>query len=114
MTREEVIGVRYHRSKWHQSIFGKIEEGDKLDALIGQFGVGFYSAFIVANKVTVETLSIQSDSSAIRWESDGASSYTLGDSEKETRGTTITLHLNEDSKFLQVHRKRYHKNTLIL
>ena len=114
MTREEVIeNLGTIAQSGTKAFLEKLEEGDKLDALIGQFGVGFYSAFIVANKVTVDTLSIQSDSSAIRWESDGTSSYALGDSEKETRGTTITLHLNEDAKnFVRIHRQRYHKKTL--
>ena len=98
MTREEVVeNLGTIAQSGTKAFLEKLEDGDKLDALIGQFGVGFYSAFIVAKKVTVDTLSIQSDAAAIRWESDGTSSYAIGDSEKETRGTKITLHLNEDS-----------------
>ena len=76
----------------------KLEEGNKLDALIGQFGVGFYSAFIVVEKVTVETLSINPESSAIRWKVMEPLLIPLGEGDKETRGTTITLYLNEDSQ----------------
>ena len=104
---------RYYCSKWYQSILEKLEEGDKLDVLIGQFGVGFYSAFIVANKVTVDTLSIQSDSSAIRWESDGTSSYALGDSEKEHVEQQLHYILTKMLRILSgIHRQRYHKKTL--
>ena len=63
--------------------------------LIGQFGVGFYSAFIVADKVTVETRRAGSDQ-AVRWESDGEGEFTIENIEREERGTTVTLHLKED------------------
>ena len=99
MTKEEVIeNLGTIAQSGTKAFLEKLEEGNKLDALIGQFGVGFYSAFIVAEKVTVETLSINPESSPIRWESDGTSSYSLGEGDKETRGTTITLYLNEDSQ----------------
>lgn len=62
--------------------------------LIGQFGVGFYSAFIVAEKVRLDTRA-PGEEKAVRWESDGKGSYTLQDIEKENRGTTITLFLKD-------------------
>ncbi|HLU77459.1 MAG TPA: molecular chaperone HtpG [Burkholderiales bacterium] len=62
--------------------------------LIGQFGVGFYSAFIVADKVTLTTRRA-GETQAVRWESDGAGEYTLEDVEKPARGTEIVLHLRE-------------------
>ena len=62
--------------------------------LIGQFGVGFYSAFIAAEKVTLLTRAAGSDT-AVLWESDGKGSYTVEEAEKESRGTTITLQLKE-------------------
>ncbi|MCF7927083.1 MAG: molecular chaperone HtpG [Candidatus Izimaplasma sp.] len=62
--------------------------------IIGQFGVGFYSAFMVADKVTVETKSLESDQ-AYRWVSDGTESYTITEIERENIGTTIVLHLRE-------------------
>jgi molecular chaperone HtpG len=76
--------------------------------LIGQFGVGFYSAFMVADKVTVVTRSIGSaPADAIRWESDGQGAYTLESAEKPGRGTDVTLHLKEDAKeFLEPWRLR--------
>lgn len=63
--------------------------------MIGQFGVGFYSAFMVAEKVTVTTRKA-GESAAVRWESTGDGSYTMEDCEKEARGTTITITLGKD------------------
>lgn len=71
--------------------------------LIGQFGVGFYSAFIVANKITLTTKA-SGDAQAVTWESEGDGTYTVEDAEKESRGTSITLHLkkkdDDESDFL--------------
>jgi molecular chaperone HtpG len=73
--------------------------------LIGQFGVGFYSAFIVADKVTV--LTKRSDAPAVRWESDGEGQYTIEASDKTDRGTEVILHLrDEDKEFLEAARLR--------
>jgi len=63
--------------------------------LIGQFGVGFYSAFIVADKVTVDTRRAGSDQ-AVRWESNGEGEFTIEDIERVERGTCVTLHLKDD------------------
>ncbi len=63
--------------------------------LIGQFGVGFYSAFIVADKVTVDTRRADSDE-AVRWESNGEGEFTIEGIEREERGTCVTLHLKDD------------------
>jgi len=70
---------------------------DKKDAqLIGQFGVGFYSSFIVADKVVVETRRADLEATdAVRWESDGQGEFTVEPIEREERGTTVTLHLKE-------------------
>ena len=69
----------------------------KDSALIGQFGVGFYSAFIVADKVTLETRRAGMNAAdGVRWESGGEGSYTIENIEKSARGTRITLHLRED------------------
>ena len=68
-----------------------LNDSSKLESLIGQFGVGFYSAFMVADKVVVDSLSIRADEPAVRWESDGTTGYSLGESDKETRGTRIIL-----------------------
>ncbi len=65
--------------------------------MIGQFGVGFYSSFIVADKVTLETRKAGTAAdAAVRWESDGAGSFTLENIERESRGTSVTLHLKEE------------------
>jgi molecular chaperone HtpG len=73
--------------------------------LIGQFGVGFYSAFIVADKVTV--LTKRTDAEAVRWESDGEGQYEIQPGEKTDRGTEVTLHLRaEDKEFLEASRLR--------
>ena len=73
--------------------------------LIGQFGVGFYSAFIVADKVTV--LTKRSDSPAVRWESDGEGQYEIQAADKTDRGTEVILHLRaEDKEFLEAARLR--------
>jgi len=76
--------------------------------LIGQFGVGFYSAFIVADKVTLVTRKAGAPASeGVRWESAGEGDYTLESVEKATRGTEITLHLKEsESEFLDGYRIR--------
>ncbi|VTR91811.1 heat shock protein 90 : Chaperone protein HtpG OS=Pelobacter propionicus (strain DSM 2379) GN=htpG PE=3 SV=1: HATPase_c_3: HSP90 [Gemmata massiliana] len=75
--------------------------------LIGQFGVGFYSAFMVADKVTVVTRAAGSPADGTRWESDGQGSYTLEACEKPTRGTDVVLHLKDDTKdFLDTWRLR--------
>ena len=72
------------------------EEGVKDNPeLIGQFGVGFYSSFMVADRVTVDTRMNGKD--AVKWESEGTGSFTLGEGTRETRGTTITLHLKDDA-----------------
>jgi molecular chaperone HtpG len=74
------------------------EAGDKKDVnLIGQFGVGFYAAFMVADRVTLTTRSYQPEVPGYRWESDGKGSYTISEAEDLPRGTQITLHLKDDA-----------------
>ena len=74
----------------------KEESGGAPDKdLIGQFGVGFYSAFMVADRVTIVTRRA-GETKATRWESAGDGSYTIEDAEKETRGTTVTIHLAKE------------------
>ena len=73
--------------------------------IIGHFGLGFYSSFMVADKVEVVTKSFRDDAKAVRWECDGSPEFTLEETEKEKRGTDIVLHLNEESKeFLETAR----------
>ena len=98
MNKEELIeNLGTIAQSGTQKFLDGIESGDKLENLIGQFGVGFYSSFMVADKVEVETLSIHADAKALKWESDGGESYSLEEGEKQTRGTKITLHLREDA-----------------
>ncbi len=80
-----------------KEFFSQLTGDKQKDAqLIGQFGVGFYSSFIVADKVTVNTLRAGLPSSeAVTWESDGQGEFTLSTSSKTTRGTEVTLHLRE-------------------
>ena len=72
------------------------EKKEDID-IIGQFGVGFYSAFMVSDKVTVESKSVD-EAQAHKWESAGAEGYTIEPCEKEDIGTTITLHIKEDNE----------------
>ena len=76
----------------------KAQQGVASPDLIGQFGVGFYSAFMVADKVTVLTRPGGQGNKATRWESDGQGSFSVDHAEKPSRGTDVTLHLKEDAK----------------
>ncbi len=98
MSREEVISNIGTIAKSGTREFLNALTGDQAkDAnLIGQFGVGFYSSFVVADKVTVVTRRAgQPADSGVRWESDGGGEYTLEALDKEGRGTEVTLHLRE-------------------
>ena len=66
------------------------------DQIIGHFGLGFYSAFMVADTVEIDTLSYKEGAKSVHWTCDGGTEYEMGDGSKEGVGTTITLHLNED------------------
>jgi molecular chaperone HtpG len=75
---------------------------DNSNAIIGHFGLGFYSAFMVAKKVEIKTLSYKDDAEAVKWSCDGSPEYTIEKIEKETRGTDIVLHIDDENKeFLQ-------------
>ena len=67
------------------------------DQIIGHFGLGFYSAFMVAHKVTIDTLSYKKDAKAVHWVSEEGMQFEMSDSDRTERGTEITLYLNEDS-----------------
>lgn len=69
---------------------------DQIGSIIGHFGLGFYSAFMVADKVTIETLSWKDGSEAVRWVCDGSPEYTMEGCDKSERGTTIILHIADD------------------
>lgn len=80
----------------------KYKDSAKDSGIIGHFGLGFYSAFMVAEKVEILTKSYKEDAKAVRWICDGSPEYTLEDAEKSDRGTEIILHIAEDStEFLE-------------
>ncbi|MGQ5763871.1 molecular chaperone HtpG [Serratia sp. IR-2025] len=110
MRREEVIENLGTIAKSGTKAFLESIGSDqaKDSQLIGQFGVGFYSAFIVADKVTVRTRAAgAADDEGVFWESAGEGDYTIADITKETRGTEITLHLREgEEEYLDAWRLR--------
>ena len=71
---------------------------DQISNIIGHFGLGFYSAFMVSEKVTIDTLSWQDGAKAVRWSCDGSPEYEMTDSDKTDRGTVITLYIDEEDK----------------
>jgi len=76
---------------------GEFLEKYKDQNIIGHFGLGFYSAFMVAKTVTIETLSWKDGSKAVKWSCDGSPEYSMTECKKEDRGTVITLHLDDES-----------------
>jgi molecular chaperone HtpG len=93
------------RSGTKKFLEGLSGDSAKDSQLIGQFGVGFYSAFIVADRVTV--LTKRTDSEGVRWDSDGEGSYDIQRSDKADRGTDVIMHLRDDDKeFLEPSRLR--------
>ena len=98
MTREEMIqnlGTIAHSGA--MSFLKGLEDGQKLDDIIGQFGVGFYAVFMVAEEVRVTSHSYQPEAESWLWTSSGDSTYTLTPSDKADRGTVIEVQLKEDS-----------------
>ncbi|WP_320936114.1 molecular chaperone HtpG [Enterocloster lavalensis] len=90
-----------------QDFLEKYKDKANEDQIIGHFGLGFYSAFMVADKVTIDTLSYQKDAKPVHWESEGGINFEMAESGKEQVGTTITLYLNEDShEFCNEYRAR--------
>jgi molecular chaperone HtpG len=97
MTREELIehlGTIAQSSA--RALIQQLEAGQRGN-IIGQFGVGFYSTFTVADEVSVVSRSARPDAPAARWTSDGGSVFSVGPAERDSRGTTVTLKLKEDA-----------------
>ena len=99
MSRDELVDnlgtiARSGTAEFLQQMTGDQQHDARL---IGQFGVGFYSAFIVADRVSVETLRA-GGGQAVRWESDGEGEFTVEEIDREERGTRVTLHLKDDEK----------------
>ena len=90
-----------------QDFLEKYKDKANEDQIIGHFGLGFYSAFMVADKVTIDTLSYREGSVPVHWESDGGLTFEMKDGDRAEQGTTITLYLNEDSyEFANEYRAR--------
>ena len=101
MSRDEIIeNIGTIASSGTRKFLESLTGDQAKDAqMIGQFGVGFYSSFIVADKVTVTSRRAGLDKAeAVRWESDGQGSFTLENTEMDSRGTVVTLHLKDDEK----------------
>ena len=111
MSRDEVVAnIGTIARSGTKEFVSRLTGDQKKDAqLIGQFGVGFYSAFTVADRVTLETRRADAtEDAAVRWESEGTGSYTLEDCSRERAGTEVILHLKEDAdEFLESHRLRH-------
>jgi molecular chaperone HtpG len=98
MSREEAVlhlGTIAHSGS--REFLNELESAEDKPSLIGQFGVGFYSCFMVAREVQVETRSALPDVPAVRWTSQGAGTYTVEEVERVHRGTTITMFLRDDA-----------------
>lgn len=104
MTRDEValnLGTIAHSGthRFLEQVKAQQESGQKPDLnLIGQFGVGFYSAFMIADRIDVHSLSAQPDAEPVHWSSTGDGTFTVGPTDRTTRGTRIELHLKPDAK----------------
>ena len=90
-----------------QDFLAKYKDKANEDQIIGHFGLGFYSAFMVADKVTIDTLSYKKDAEPVHWESEGGTEFSMDKGDKEGNGTKIVLYLNEDStEFCNEYRAR--------
>ena len=76
----------------------KFKDLEDKNQIIGHFGLGFYSSFMVADNVEIRTLSYQKDAEAVHWKCEGTTKYTIDSTDKKDRGTEVILHLNEDEK----------------
>ena len=90
-----------------QDFMEKYKDKANEDQIIGHFGLGFYSAFMVSDKVSIDSLSYAKDAKPVHWESEGGIEFEMGEGDKAEVGTTITLYLNEDStEFCNEYRAR--------
>ena len=107
MTEEEVVKYINNVAFSGANEFLEKYKGVDANSLIGHFGLGFYSAFMVADKVEILTKSYLPDTVAVKWTCDGSTEYTIEDTTKEDRGTDVILYLSEDAaEFLQESRIR--------
>ena len=108
MTEEEVAEyINQNAFSGAQDFLNKYKDKANEDQIIGHYGLGFYSAFMVADRVTIDTLSYKEGAKPVFWESDGGTEFSMTDGNREMNGTTITLYLNEDSaEFANEYRAR--------
>ena len=106
MTEEEVINyIAQVAFSGAVDFLEKYKDVTDADGIIGHFGLGFYSVFMVADSVEIDTLSYQPDAAPVKWICDGSSSYEIGAGERTSRGTTLTLHIGEEGvEFLNEYR----------
>lgn len=105
MTAEEVDKYLNQVAFSGAEEFLKKYKGENENNIIGHFGLGFYSSFMVSEKVEVVTRSYKQDVPAVRWECDGSPEYILEETERPDRGTSVIMHLNEESReFLEAER----------
>ena len=98
MTKEEVDEyINQIAFSGAEAFLEKYKDKANDDQIIGHFGLGFYSAFMVADQVTIDTLSFKDGAESVHWSCDGGTEYDLSEGTKTTPGTEITLYLNEDS-----------------
>jgi len=104
MTEEEVTKyINQVAFSGAEEFLAKYQEKDEQSQIIGHFGLGFYSAFMVAGRVEIDTKS-HTDAPAVHWNCEGGTEYELSESSKQERGTTITLHISSDGEeFLEPH-----------
>ena len=110
MTEDEVKTninqVAFSGAKSFMEEYAKNEDQEN-SGIIGHFGLGFYSVFMIADQVTIDTLSFREGATPVRWESEDGMAFTMTEGTRTTRGTTITLHVSEaESEFLEVWRVR--------
>ena len=110
MTQEEVERninqVAFSGAKSFLEEYAK-EEDQENSGIIGHFGLGFYSVFMIADKVEIDTLSFRDGAQAVHWESEDGMAFTMTEGQRAARGTTITLHVNDaEEEFLNVWRVR--------
>ena len=98
MTKEEVDEyINQIAFSGAEAFLEKYKDKANDDQIIGHFGLGFYSAFMVADRVTIDTLSFKDGAESVHWSCDGGTEYDINEGTKTTPGTEITLYLNEDS-----------------
>ena len=107
MTQEEVEKYINQVAFSGAEDFLKNYDGDQKEGIIGHFGLGFYSSFMVANQVTIQSLSGKENATPVCWISEDGMEFSMGEGERKTRGTDIILSISDEEKeFLQEHRLR--------